>query len=152
MRALADDQIEALVEDFEFLEDWEDRYRYVIELGRTLRPLDEADRTDGRKVQGCASQVWLKANAARRDSDGKTVLVFSGDSDAHIVRGLIAILFALYSNHTPEEILERDSGAVFRRLGLADHLSPQRSNGLNSMVGRIREIAAATAASEPVGG
>jgi cysteine desulfuration protein SufE len=135
--------IDAIRSDFAFLDDWEDRYRYVIELGRSLPPLPEALRTDGNKVRGCASQVWL-ASEARPTAPGKApVLAFQGDSDAHIVRGLIAILFALYRDRTPEEILRTDAQAVFSELGLGEHLTQQRSNGFFSMVERIRGDAAA---------
>lgn len=132
---------ESLIEDFAFLDDWEDRYRYVIELGRELEPLSEAEHAPENKVQGCASQVWL-VSEARRET-GATYLVFRGDSDAHIVRGLIAILLRIYSGHTPEEILAIDAKDIFMKLGLNEHLSPQRSNGLYSMVGRIQADARA---------
>ena len=135
--------IDAIRSDFALLDDWEDRYRYVIELGRSLPPLPEALRTDANKVRGCASQVWL-ASTARPAAAGKApVLAFQGDSDAHIVRGLIAILFALYQGRTPEEILKTDARAVFGELGLGEHLTQQRSNGFFSMVERIRGDAAA---------
>lgn len=133
-------QIDDIVENFDFLDEWEDRYRYVIELGRDLEPLPETDRNDANKVQGCVSQVWLSTKVATPD-DGEPRLTFIGDSDAHIVRGLIAILIALVSGRTASEILEIDAGAVFDKLGLRDHLTPQRSNGLNSMVARIRRDA-----------
>jgi cysteine desulfuration protein SufE len=120
--------------------DWEERYRYVIELGRTLDPLAEAERTDANKVRGCASQVWL---VTTREADGR--LSFRGDSDAHIVSGLIAILLRLYSHRAPTEILGFDAKAAFQRLGLAGALSQQRSNGLFSMVERIRRDAQAAA-------
>jgi cysteine desulfuration protein SufE len=126
--------------DFALLDEWEDRYRYVIELGRTLAPLAEADRTEANKVRGCASQVWL----ATRPGAGGT-LSFTGDSDAHIVKGLIAILLAIHSGRTAAEILATDTLSLFARLGLKDHLSPQRSNGLASMAERIRRDAAAAA-------
>ena len=135
--------IDAIRSDFALLDDWEDRYRYVIELGRSLPALPEALRTDANKVRGCASQVWL-ASKARPTAAGKApVLAFQGDSDAHIVRGLIAILFALYQDRTPEEILKTDARAVFGELGLGEHLTQQRSNGFFSMVERIRGDAAA---------
>lgn len=124
--------IENLQADFELLDDWEERYRYVIELGRLLPPLDEKWRTPASKVSGCASQVWIHA-----ERHGP-VLTFSGDSDALIVKGLIAIVFMIFSGKTPEEILAIDAGAIFARLGLKDHLTPQRSNGLASMVARIK--------------
>jgi cysteine desulfuration protein SufE len=123
--------------DFALLDDWEDRYRYVIELGRMLPPFDETERTDLNKVRGCASQVWL-ATAWPTGADGTPVLDIKGDSDAHIVRGLIAILLALYTGRTPPQVLETDARALFGELGLSEHLTAQRSNGLNSMVERIR--------------
>lgn len=132
---------ESLIEDFAFLDDWEDRYRYVIELGRELEPLSEDEHAPENKVQGCASQVWI-VSETRREA-GKTHIVFRGDSDAHIVRGLIAILLRIYSGHTPEEILAIDAKDIFMKLGLNEHLSPQRSNGLYSMVGRIQADARA---------
>jgi len=129
--------IEEIIENFALLEDWDDRYRYVIELGRTLAPLPESARTESNKVQGCASQVWL-ATSVRADGQAGPVLSFAGDSDAHIVRGLIAILFALYSGKPAREILATDAIAVFNRLGLREHLTAQRSNGFRAMVERIR--------------
>jgi cysteine desulfuration protein SufE len=131
--------------DFALLDDWEDRYRYVIELGRGLAPLPEALRTEANKVRGCASQVWL-ASRARPRPGAAPVLELQGDSDAHIVRGLIAILFAMYAGRTTEEVLGTDARAVFAGLGLAEHLTPQRSNGFFSMVERIRNDARALAA------
>ena len=131
--------------DFALLDDWEDRYRYVIELGRGLQPFPEALRTDANKVRGCASQVWL-ASTVRRPTAGDPMLEFQGDSDAHIVRGLIAILFAMFENKTPEAILGTDAQAAFAELGLKVHLTPQRSNGFFSMVERIRSNARALAA------
>ncbi|MDQ0512750.1 SufE family protein [Ancylobacter amanitiformis] len=128
--------IDRIIEDFELLDNWDDRYRYLIELGRTLAPFPEAERSDASKVQGCASQVWLVSRAT--PDDAGTRLAFLGDSDAHIVRGLIAILMALYSDRTAPEILAADPATVFSRIGLKDHLTPQRSNGLRSMVERIR--------------
>jgi cysteine desulfuration protein SufE len=127
--------------DFAVLDDWEDRYRYVIELGRTLRPLPEALRTDANKVRGCASQVWLATRVER--ANGAPQLTFQADSDAHIVRGLIAILFAIYDHRTADEILATDADPIFAELGLKEHLTPQRSNGLASMVARIRADALA---------
>ena len=128
-----------IVADFELLEDWEDRYRYVIELGRKLQPLPESERNDVNKVQGCVSQVWL-ATTVRPDHSAPR-LTFVGDSDAHIVRGLIAILFALYSGKPADAILAIDANAVLGRLHLKEHLTPQRSNGLLAMVERIRKDA-----------
>ncbi len=124
--------IENLQADFELLDDWEERYRYVIELGRLLPPLDEKFRTPRYKVSGCASQVWIHA-----EHNG-AVLTFSGDSDALIVKGLIAITFMIFSGKTPAQILALDAQAIFAKLGLKDHLTPQRSNGLASMVARIK--------------
>ena len=137
--------IDEITENFALLDDWDDRYRYVIELGRALAPLPEADRSDTNKVQGCASQVWL-ASRVRPDGAGGPVMSFVGDSDAHIVRGLIAILFALYSDKPAREILSTDAIAMFERLGLREHLTPQRSNGFRSMVERIRTAARAALA------
>ncbi len=136
------DALDELAAEFDLLGDpasgWEERYGYIIELGRELASLSAAEHSDANKVRGCASQVWL---VTERGADG--VLRFRGDSDAHIVRGLIAILLRLYSDRTPAEILTFDARAAFDRLGLAGALSAQRSNGLNSMVERIRRDAAA---------
>lgn len=132
--------LDEIIADFELLDEWEDRYRYVIELGRSLDPLPEEARTPANKVQGCVSQVWLET---RMHDNGGPKLVFVGDSDAHIVRGLIAILFAIYSGRPAQEILKTDAGAIFLKLGLQDHLTPQRSNGFAAMVERIRSDAAA---------
>ena len=140
--------LDEIVDNFSLLEDWDDRYRYVIELGRGLSPLAERDRTEANKVQGCASQVWL-ATTVHPNGQGGPMLTFSGDSDAHIVRGLIAILFAMFSGKQARDILPTDAIAVFERLGLREHLTPQRSNGFRSMVERIRadaQAALATAA------
>jgi cysteine desulfuration protein SufE len=128
--------LDALADEFDLMGDWEERYRYVIDLGRTLAPLSEAEHSDANKVRGCASQVWL---VTARQADG--TLSFRGDSDAHIVRGLIAILLRLYSGRSPEDILAFDAHAAFDRLGLSGALSAQRSNGLASMVERIRRDA-----------
>src|SRR5215470_16688855 len=134
--------IAEIVSNFSLLDEWDDRYRYVIELGRALPPFDERDRNAANKVQGCASQVWLATEVKPDDADGP-VLSFSGDSDAHIVRGLIAILFAIYSGKHASEILATDAVAVFERIGMREHLTPQRSNGFRSMVERIRSDARA---------
>lgn len=128
--------IDEIIENFELLDDWDDRYRYLIELGRALPPLPENVRTDANKVQGCASQVWLHTQIER--GSGEPVLSFIGDSDAHIVRGLVAVLLAFYSGRPAREILDIDALTLFERLGLREHLSPQRSNGLRSMVERVR--------------
>lgn len=141
--------IEDLIGDFEYLDDWEDRYRYVIELGKQLDPLDDAERTKANKVEGCVSQVWLASHAHANDK-GEPVLEFRGDSDAHIVRGLIAILFRLYSGETVERILAIDPKDIFHRIGLDEHLSPQRSNGLHAMVRRIRADAEAVLSHPPL--
>jgi cysteine desulfuration protein SufE len=131
--------IDDIRENFALLDDWDDRYRYVIELGRTLEPLPEAEHSAENKVQGCVSQVWLSKQLAR-DGDG-VALKYRGDSDAHIVRGLIAILLTLYSGRSPQEILKTNAVEVFDEFGFRDHLTPQRSNGLRSMVERIRNDA-----------
>lgn len=132
--------IERIFEDFEFLDEWEDRYRYVIDLGRDLPPFPESARTPQNKVQGCVSQVWLETTR----SDGPDpVMRFAGDSDAHIVRGLVAIMLALFSGRRASEIAKIEAEAVLKRLGLDEHLTPQRANGLRSMVARIRRDAAA---------
>lgn len=135
------DRIQSLLDDFELLDEWEDRYRYVIELGRTLKPLPDGLRSDANKVRGCASQVWL-ATDLKRQGGGPPTLTFEADSDAHIVRGLIAILFAIYDGKPADEILALDPEPIFAELGLKDHLTRQRSNGLASMVARIRSDAA----------
>ncbi|MCA8888296.1 MAG: SufE family protein [Parvularculaceae bacterium] len=129
--------IDDIIADFTFLDDWDERYKYLIDLGRHLDPYPEEFRDDAHKVKGCASQVWL-ASAAK---DGR--LVLTGDSDAHIVKGLVALMIALYSGKTPAEILATDAEATLTPLDLSDHLTPQRSNGLASMVERIRATAAA---------
>lgn len=130
--------IEQIIEDFSFLDEWEDRYRYVIELGKALPDLPGSDKTAENKVQGCASQVWLATHAG----DGADpVLTFEGDSDAHIVRGLVAIVLATYSGKHASEIANLDAIDVFGKIGLVEHLSSQRANGLRSMVKRIRDEA-----------
>jgi cysteine desulfuration protein SufE len=134
-----------IVDNFTLLDQWDDRYRYVIELGRTLAPLAESAHVEANKVQGCASQVWLVTHVAP-DGAGGPVLTFEGDSDAHIVRGLVAILFALYSGKSARDILKTDALAMFDRIGLRENLTPQRSNGLRSMVERIRAEATAALA------
>lgn len=131
--------IDEIIENFSLLDEWDDRYRYVIELGRTMIPLPEVHRTEANKVQGCASQVWL-ATMTRSDSE-QPVLGFYGDSDAHIVRGLVAILLSMVSGKQANDILAADPIALFDRLGLREHLTPQRSNGFRSMVERIRSDA-----------
>lgn len=135
--------IDEIIENFDLLDDWEDRYRYVIELGNTLEPLSEAEHSEGYKVRGCASQVWLVSSVETGQANGANVLHFRGDSDAHIVRGLIAILIALYSGQSAQFITGHDANSVFAKLGLSDHLTQQRSNGLASMVARIQTDAEA---------
>jgi cysteine desulfuration protein SufE len=137
---MPDMSLDTIRTDFALLDDWEDRYRYIIELGRELPVLDEALRTDANKVRGCASQVWI-ASELQTMADGAVRLVFRGDSDAHIVRGLIAILFAIVDGKSPEEILALDANAGFAALGLKEHLTPQRSNGVVAMIERIRSDA-----------
>ena len=129
--------IEDILGNFTLLDEWDDRYRYLIELGRELPSLAEAARNDANKVQGCASQVWLATTLHPNGQDGP-VLSFAGDSDAHIVRGLIAILFAIYSDKHARDILATDAIEIFNRIGLREHLTPQRSNGFRSMVERIK--------------
>jgi cysteine desulfuration protein SufE len=132
--------LDEIIENFSYLDDWEDRYRYVIELGRTLEPIDETARTDANKVLGCASQVWLETKVAR-NGQGDPILSFRADSDAHIVRGLIALILALYSGKTSKDILATDAEALFDKLGLSAHLTRQRTNGTRSMVERIKRDA-----------
>jgi cysteine desulfuration protein SufE len=136
--------IDEIRDNFALLEEWDDRYRYVIELGRTLEPMPEAEHSAENKVQGCVSQVWLSKKLDR--SGTEPMLKYLGDSDAHIVRGLIAILLTLYSGRTPQEILSSDAAGVFDEFGFRDHLTPQRSNGLRAMVERIRSDARAALA------
>jgi cysteine desulfuration protein SufE len=128
--------IDEIRDNFELLDEWDDRYRYVIELGRTLEPMPEGEHSAANKVNGCVSQVWLQKLVDR--DDGAPVLKYRGDSDAHIVRGLVAIVLSLYSGRTPQQILATDAIAVFDEFGFRDHLTPQRSNGLRSMVERIK--------------
>jgi cysteine desulfuration protein SufE len=138
--------IEQILDDFEVLDSWDDRYRYVIELGRALPPFPEPERIDRNKVQGCASQVWMVSATRPAKNGGGPVVELQGDSDAHIVKGLIAILLALYSGQPAKKILETDAVELFNRLGLGEHLTPQRSNGFRSMVERIRRDAQAALA------
>lgn len=135
---MATERFEDIADTFEFLDDWEDRYRHVIELGKAMPELDEALKVPATKVQGCASQVWLVPQV----NDG--VFRFDGDSDALIVRGLVAILQALYNDLPVAEVLKVDAHAEMARLGLNDHLSAQRSNGLRSMIERVRQVAASS--------
>ena len=131
-----------ITSDFAVLDDWEDRYRYLIELGRELPPLPDALRTHANKVRGCASQVWLATEI--RSEGGGPVLHFLADSDAHIVRGLIAVLSAIYNDRPIDEVLTIEADPIFEKLGLKEHLTPQRSNGLASMVARVRADATAS--------
>ncbi|MDI9846695.1 SufE family protein [Rhodoblastus sp. 17X3] len=132
--------IDEIIENFEFLDDWDDRYRYLIEIGRTLEPLPEEDHNEANKVRGCASQVWLKTSI-EAGADGEPVMHFLGDSDAHIVRGLVALTLAFFSGRTARDVIGADAQALFRSLGFEQHLTPQRSNGLRSMVERIKHDA-----------
>ena len=138
--------IDRILEDFEFLDEWEDRYRYLIELGKALPDFPEAERNDRNKVQGCASQVWLVPTIVP-GTDGPHLL-FIGDSDALIVRGLVAVVLALFSGRSAREIAQTDAEAVFSRMNLREHLTAQRSNGLRSMVARIKAHAADALAAE----
>jgi cysteine desulfuration protein SufE len=128
--------IDEIIDNFSLLDDWDDRYRYLIELGRELPPLAAEAHNDANKVRGCASQVWLDTRV-RPNGAGGPVLTFVGDSDAHIVRGLIAVLFAMYSGRSAKHILATDAVALFEKMGLREHLTPQRSNGFRAMVERI---------------
>ena len=133
---------ETIREDFSSLDDWEDRYRYVIELGHGLEPLSERAHNETNKVRGCVSQVWLEKEA-KFDAAGQMIFHYRGDSDSHLVRGLIAIAIALFSDRAPREIRAVDAMGTFRALGLEQHLTPQRSNGVRAMIERIRSDAAA---------
>jgi cysteine desulfuration protein SufE len=141
--------IDEIIENFSTLDVWDDRYRYLIELGRELPLLSPAAHNDANKVQGCASQVWLDTSV-RPNGAGGPVLTFAGDSDAHIVRGLIAILFAIFSGKPAKDILSADALSLFERMGLREHLTPQRSNGFRAMVERIRSDARAALATAAV--
>ncbi|MXU65739.1 SufE family protein [Oceanomicrobium pacificus] len=140
------DRFEEIAGNFEFLDEWEDRYRYVIELGKDMPALEEAFRVPATKVDGCASQVWIVPQIDGTGPDA--VLHFRGDSDAMIVRGLIAILHALYDGQTARNVLATDALAQMARLGLDQHLSAQRSNGLRAMISRIRSLASGLAEQE----
>lgn len=141
---MATEAFEDIAEIFEFLDDWEDRYRHVIEMGKAMSPLDPAFQVPATKVEGCASQVWFLPRIEGQGPGAR--FDFQGDSDAMIVRGLIAILHALYSGLSVADVLKVDATAELGRLGLEDHLSSQRSNGLKAMIGRIRKLAAEAAA------
>jgi len=138
-------EFEEIIENFELFDDWEDRYRYVIEMGREMPPLPDGAKTDAAKVEGCASQVWLVPEILRKPGEPPR-LYFEGDSDAMIVRGLIAVLRALYCGRTLSEIRTIDALHELGRLDLQQHLSSQRSNGLKAMVARLNELARAAAA------
>ena len=142
--------IDQITDDLSFLDDWEERYRYIIDLGKTLDPLSDSERTEATRVRGCASQVWL-VSAVEREGDGPARLRFRGDSDAHIVRGLVALAIALFSGKTAEDVLKTDAQGYFARIGLKEHLTQQRSNGLASMIERIRAEARAAAQPDPAG-
>ncbi len=136
---MAQEEFEEIVDAFDYLDEWQDRYRHVIEMGKAMPPLDDAQKIPATKVEGCASQVWLVPNV---EGMGATaIFTFEGESDAVIVRGLIAVLKALFSGLSVREILDIDARAELNRLGLEEHLTSQRSNGLRSMVMRIRELA-----------
>ncbi len=135
--------IDQIIEDFEFIDDWEDRYRYIIELGNQLEPYPDVNKTPETKVKGCVSQVWLTTQLIQGDGESDVNLHFSGESDAHIVRGLMAIVFGIFSDKPPSEIVKTDYQGIFNKLDLKDHISPQRSNGLNAMVQRIQHDAEA---------
>jgi len=137
--------IAEIIDNFSLLDEWDDRYRYLIELGRDLPPLATEAHNEANKVRGCASQVWLDTSV-RPNGAGGPVLTFVGDSDAHIVRGLIAILFAMYSGRSAKHILATDAVALFEKMGLREHLTPQRSNGFRAMVDRIHSDARAALA------
>lgn len=141
---MASEAFEDIAENFEFLDDWEDRYRFVIDLGKAMPPLEDALRVPATKVDGCASQVWIVPQLEGTGRDA--VFRFRGDSDAMIVRGLVAVLVAMFNGLTVGEVLQVDAGGELARLQLNDHLSAQRSNGLRAMVERIRQIAGAAAA------
>lgn len=141
---MASSAFETIVEDFEFLEDWEDRYRFVIDMGKEMLPLEAAFRVPATKVEGCSSQVWIVPQVEGHGD--AAVFKFRGDSDAMIVRGLVAVLVAMFDGLTVGEVLKVDAGGELARLQLNDHLSAQRSNGLRAMVERIRKIAGETAA------
>lgn len=141
--------ITEIIDNFSVLDDWDDRYRYLIELGRQLPPLPASAYNDANKVQGCASQVWLDTHV-RPNGAGGPILTFIGDSDAHIVRGLIAVLLAMFSGKHAKDILGIDALALFDKMGLREHLTPQRSNGFRSMVERIHAEARAAVATAAV--
>ena len=130
--------IQSIIDDFDLLDDWEDKYRYVIELGRELPDMPDAEKSEANKVNGCVSQVWLVAEAGHHQDD---TVSFRGDSDAHIVRGLVAIMISALSGRRAQEVVAFDAEGLFRRIGLDSHLTPQRSNGLRAMVDRMKSEA-----------
>lgn len=130
------DRFDDIAEDFNFLDDWEERYKYIIDLGKSLPPLTDEERHEDNRVRGCASQVWLQFDETHKDK-----ITFRGDSDAHIVKGLVALMIALFSGKSADDILQIDADAALARLDLQDHITPQRSNGLASMVKRIKQQA-----------
>ncbi|MGS4945595.1 SufE family protein [Meridianimarinicoccus sp. RP-17] len=140
---MATEAFEEIAETFEFLDDWEDRYRHVIDMGKAMPPMDDALRVPATKVDGCASQVWIRPAIDGAGPDAR--FDFEGESDAMIVRGLIAVLHALYAGLPVREVLGVDAQAELRRLGLHDHLSAQRSNGVRAMIARIQDHAKAAA-------
>ncbi|MFN3201107.1 MAG: SufE family protein [Bradymonadia bacterium] len=133
--------LQELIENFELLDDWEDRYRYLIDLGKALPPMPESDKNEETRVRGCVSQVWMTSETVSRDTDGAEAIAITADSDAHIVKGLIAVLLATYNFKTRAEIRGIDIDALFEQLGLQSHLSFNRRNGFFSMVERIRSYA-----------
>jgi cysteine desulfuration protein SufE len=141
---MATPAFDEIAETFDFLDDWEDRYRHVIDMGKAFAPMEEAFKVPATKVLGCASQVWIQPNITGKGPGAR--FDFQGDSDAMIVKGLIAVLHALYAGLTVAEVTKVDAPAELARLGLNEHLSSQRSNGLTSMVERIRKVAAEAAA------
>ncbi len=138
--------IDDIIADFDVIDDWEERYRYLIELGKALEPLAEGDRADANKVSGCASQVWLAKRVEPNGAAGPR-LFYTGDSDAHIVKGLVAVMLAIFSGRPAKEILDLDPEPIFTEISLRDHITPQRANGVNSMIERIRADARAALAS-----
>ena len=140
-------QIADVIATFDMLDAWEDRYRYLIEMGRSLSPLSDEERNEDNRVRGCASQVWVVTTLTQA-SDGTPLLAFRGDSDAHIVKGLVALVLSFYDKKTPQEVLSGDVMGLFKQLELSEHLTPQRSNGVRSMVERIRRDAAGALAAQ----
>jgi cysteine desulfuration protein SufE len=140
-------QIADVIATFDMLDAWEDRYRYLIEMGRSLAPLSDDERNEDNRVRGCASQVWVVTTLTHAP-DGTPLLAFRGDSDAHIVKGLVALVLSFYDKKTPQEVLSGDVMGLFKQLELSEHLTPQRSNGVRSMVERIRRDAAGALAAQ----